>query len=82
MRIAIPYEKDTGAIAEQFDQATDFKLYNLTDGKLGSSVGIPAFELGDQAMTELLQSARADVLICGGVTARARQLLGAAGIAV
>ena len=82
MRIAIPYEKETGAISEQFEQAASFRLYNLEEGKSVSSLPIAAYGTGDESLTEFLKAARADVLICGGVTARARRLLGEAGIAV
>ena len=80
MRIAIPH-KD-GQIAEVFETAAAFKLFNLENGEIVSSVALPAFGTGGEAMAEFLKAARADVLVCGGITARTRQLVAASGLAV
>ena len=80
MRIAIPMEN--GTIAPQFEEAGAFKLYELEGEKLLSSVTIPAFEKGSEAQSAYLLSARADVLICGGITAQAQRRLTAAGVAI
>ena len=82
MRIAIPFDKAGGSITEQFESTDTFKLYNLEDGKIVSELTVPAFGQGNEALSEFLKTARADVLICGGITAAGRRLLGAAGIAV
>ena len=82
MRIAVPFDKAAGTIAEQFDRTEAFRLYNLENGQIVSSLSLPAFGTGNEAMAEFLKTARADVVICGGITARGRQLLGAEGIAV
>ena len=82
MRIAVPFDKAAGTIAEQFDRTEAFRLYNLENGQIVSSLSLPAFGTGNEAMAEFLKTARADVVICGGITARGRQLLGSEGIAV
>ena len=82
MRIAVPFDKAAGTIAEQFERTEAFRLYNLENGQIVSSLSLPAFGTGNEAMAEFLKTARADVVICGGITARGRQLLGSEGIAV
>ena len=82
MRIAIPFEKADGTIAPAFAQAASFRLYNIEGEKIVSDLTIPAFGTGGQAMLELLRAAKADVLICGGITRQERQLTAAAGIMV
>ena len=81
MRIAVPYSKASGEIAPAFAEAESFRLYNVEGDKIVSDLAIPAFGAGEQAMLETLRSARADVLICGGITKSARKLVAAAGIA-
>lgn len=81
MRIAVPYSKASGEIAPAFAEAESFRLYNVEGDKIVSDLAIPAFGAGEQAMLETLRAARADVLICGGITKSARKLVAAAGIA-
>ncbi len=81
MRIAVPYSKASGEIAPAFAEAESFRLYNVEGDKIVSDLAIPAFGTGEQAMLETLRAARADVLICGGITKSARKLVAAAGIA-
>ena len=81
MRIAIPYNKADGEIAPAFAETECFKLYNAEGDKIVSDLSIPAFGAGEQSMLDTLQAARADVLICGGITKNARKLVAAAGIA-
>lgn len=80
MRLAIPYEN--GEIASVFEEAASFKLYRLEGGTILSDVVIPAFGTDVPALAGTLQTARADVLLCGGIRAEARRLLTGAGIAV
>lgn len=80
MRIAIPTEN--GKIFSPFTEAKSFTLYNLEGGRVVSSVSIPTFGGGSAGMKELLHSARADVVICGGITGEAQKALGEASIAV
>ena len=80
MRIAIPHTD--GQIAEAFESAGSFKLFNLENGQIISEVTLPAFGSGGESMAEFLKIARADVLICGGITAKSRQLVMGSGLAV
>ena len=79
MRIAIPFEKDSGRIAPQFEEAASFKLYNLLNDVIVSDLTLPSFGSGSDAMVEFLKTARADVLICGGITGQSRRALAASG---
>ncbi len=80
MRIAIPYVKDGGQIGEQFDSAENVKLYNLEGDRIVSELVIPSFCRGLDPMLELLKAAKADILICGGITGEARQALAVSGV--
>ena len=80
MRIAIPHTD--GQIAAEFESAASFKLFNLENGEIVSEVTLPAFGSGSEAIAEFLKIARADVLICGGITAKSRQLVMGSGLAV
>ena len=81
MRIAIPFVKDSGQVAPQFEQAAAFKLYNLVNNEIVSDLTLPSFGAGADTMLEFLKTARADVLICGGITGQARKMISAAGLA-
>ena len=80
MRIAIPY--DNGNIFPHFGHAEMFKLYNLEDGQIVSGLTIPTFGSGHAAMAEFLKTARADVLICGGIGGSAQRAVASLGIAI
>ena len=81
MRIAIPYEKESGQVASRFEDAAAFKLYNLVNNEILSDLSLPSFGSGSTAMLDFLKAANADVLICSGITGEARRALTAAGIA-
>ena len=81
MRIAIPYVKDLGTVAPLFEEAADFRLYNLVNGEIVSDLSLPSFGTGSAAMLDFLKTARADVLICGGITGEARRAVVSAGLA-
>ena len=59
----------------------DFKLYNLVNGEIVSDLSLPSFGTGSAAMLDFLKTARADVLICGGITGEARRAVVSAGLA-
>ena len=80
MRIAVPYNKADGAIAEDFAEAEAVMLYMLEGDDIVSTLSVPAFGSGAEAVLDTLRTAKADVLICGGITRAARQAAAAAGI--
>ena len=81
MRIAIPFDKESGQVAPQFEDAAGFKLYNLVNGEILSDLTLPSFGNGSAAMLDFLKTANADVLICGGITGESRRAVSAAGFA-
>ncbi len=80
MRIAIPFDKDSGQVAAQFEEAASFKLYTLVNDSIASDLTLPSFGKGAASMLEFLRTAKADVLICGGITGEARKALADAGL--
>ena len=80
MRIAIPFEKDSGQVAPQFEEAAGFKLYNLVNNEIVSELTLPSFGSGSAAMLDFLKAANADILICGGITGDARKALASVGL--
>ena len=78
MRIAVTYEK--GQIFQHFGHTEQFKLYDVSDGKVTSSQILDTNGTGHGALAELLRAAQADILICGGIGGGARAALDAAGI--
>ena len=82
MRIAIPFDKADGAIAADFAGAADIRLYTLEGTQIVSTLSLPAFGQGGEAVLDTMKAAKADVLICGGITRAHRQAAAAAGIMV
>ena len=81
MRIAIPFDKENGQVAPQFEETGSFKLYNLVNGEIVSDLMLPSFGTGVSAMLDFLKGAKADVLICGGISGDARRAVSSAGLA-
>lgn len=80
MRIAIPFDKASGQVAMQFEDAAAFKLYNLENNAIISDLTLPSFGSGSAAMLDFLKAAKADILICGGITGDSRRALSTAGL--
>ena len=71
MRIAIPYETETGTVYQHFGHAKAFKLYDVQDGAVEKSEEISAQGSGHGALADLLEENHVDALICGGIGAGA-----------
>ena len=82
MRIAIPYETETGTIYQHFGHAKAFKLYDVQDGAVEKSEEISAQGSGHGALADLLKENHVDALICGGIGAGAIEALKNAAILV
>lgn len=82
MRIAIPYETETGTIYQHFGHAKAFKLYDVQDGAVEKSEEISAQGSGHGALADLLEENHVDALICGGIGAGAIEALKNAAILV
>lgn len=80
MRIAITY-KD-GQIFQHFGRSEFFKIYDVQDGQIVSSVIIPTNGNGHSALGGFLSAAKVEALICGGIGNGARNVLGNANIQV
>lgn len=78
MRIAVTYED--GSIFQHFGHSSQFKIYDVEDGKVVSSQVIDTAGSGHGALAGFLSAVQADVLICGGIGGGAQMALQQAGI--
>lgn len=80
MKAAIPYRD--GEVFGHFGRTETFKLYNIEDGKVASSVLMDTGGEGHGALAGLLKQQGVSILICGGIGQGAIDALSAAGIEV
>ncbi len=78
MRIAVTYEN--GQIFQHFGHTQQFKVYEVTGGKVVSSQVVDTCGSGHGALAGVLQGLQADILICGGIGGGAQMALASAGI--
>ena len=78
MRIAVTYED--GQIFQHFGHTEQFKLYDITDGKIVSSEIVDTNGSGHGALAGFLMQHSVDTLICGGIGGGAQMALAQAGI--
>lgn len=78
MRVAVTYEN--GQIFQHFGHTEQFKIYDVSDGKIISSEVVNTNGSGHGALAGVLNALHADVLICGGIGGGAQSALAAAGI--
>lgn len=78
MRIAVTYEN--GEIFQHFGHTEQFKIYDVTDGKITNEKIIDTNGSGHGALAGLLSEIGADVIICGGIGGGAQSALAEAGI--
>lgn len=78
MRIAVTYEN--GQIFQHFGHTSEFKVYDIQDGKVVSSEVISTNGSGHGALAGVLTALNADTLICGGIGGGAQMALAGAGI--
>lgn len=78
MRIAVTYEN--GMIFQHFGHTSQFKVYDVRDGKIIGSEIVDTNGSGHGALAGVLTALNADVLICGGIGGGAQMALAAAGI--
>ncbi|MFR7742482.1 MAG: NifB/NifX family molybdenum-iron cluster-binding protein [Acutalibacteraceae bacterium] len=77
MRLAVPF--DHGEIYGHFGRTAQFKLYDLTDGRIVSTAIVDTMGNSHGALTGFLKAYAVDALICGGIGAGARLALEEAG---
>lgn len=78
MKIAVTYEN--GQIFQHFGHTEQFKVYEVSDGKVVSSEVVGTNGQGHGALAGFLFGGGVDVLICGGIGGGARTALAEAGI--
>lgn len=80
MKIAVTYEN--GQVFQHFGSASQFKLYEIAQGKIVSSSVIGTDGKGHGALADFLKSRDVDTLICGGIGEGAKHMLSEAGISL
>ena len=79
MRIAVTYED--GKIYQHFGHTSQFKLYDIEDGKVVTDTQIVDTNgQGHGALSGFLSQGEVDVLICGGIGGGAQNALAEAEI--
>ena len=78
MKIAVTYEN--GSVFQHFGHTEQFKVYDISDGKIESSAVFGTNGSGHGALAGLLSRGGINTLICGGIGAGAKQALAGAGI--
>ena len=78
MRIAVTYEN--GEVFQHFGHSEQFKLYDVTDGRITDEQIVDTNGSGHGALAGFLQAAKVDALICGGIGMGAQMALADAGI--
>lgn len=78
MKIAVTYEN--GEVFQHFGHTEQFKLYEVSGGKLLHTQVVDTNGSGHGALAGLLAQLGVDTLICGGIGGGARTALAEAGI--
>ena len=78
MRIAVTYEN--GQIFQHFGHTSQFKVYDIEEGKIVASQVIDTNGNGHGALGGFLAANQVEVLICGGIGGGAQNALAQAGI--
>ena len=78
MKIAVTY--CDGQIFQHFGHTAQFKVYDVTDGRIAATSIVDTGSSGHGALAGLLKLIQAEVLICGGIGGGAQMALAEAGI--
>lgn len=78
MKIAVTYQN--GMIWQHFGRTEQFKIYEVQNGAVVSSVIAPTNGAGHGALATFLKANNVDTLICGGIGGGAQAALTSAGI--
>ena len=78
MRIAVTYED--GNVFQHFGHTERFKVYDIENGKVQTSMTINTNGNGHGALADILKKGNVDTLICGGIGGGAKSALSEAGI--
>ena len=82
MRIAVPYENETGTVFQHFGHSQAFKFYDVKEDAVEKSEVVSTQGSGHGALAGFLKENEVDALICGGIGAGAIEALTDAGIRV
>lgn len=77
-KIAVTYED--GNVFQHFGHTEQFKVYEITDGKITDTLIADTQGSGHGALAGVLSAMDVDTLICGGIGAGAQAALAEAGI--
>ena len=80
MKIAVTYEN--GMVFQHFGRTQQFKVYDVSDGKVTAINLVGSGGSGHGALAGVLSGIGVDLLICGGMGMGAKNALAAAGIEV
>ena len=78
MKIAVTYEN--GEVFPHFGHTEQFKIYDISDGKVAGARVVDTAGSGHGALAGMLTELGVDTLICGGIGAGAQVALAEAGI--
>ena len=78
MKIAVTYEN--GNVFQHFGHSEQFKIYDISDGKIIGEQVVNTNGSGHGALAGFLKEQSVDVLICGGIGGGAKTALSEAGI--
>ena len=78
MKIAVTFEN--GEVFQHFGRTPQFKVYEISDGKIISSEVIDTNGTGHGALAGFLEELGAEVLICGGIGGGAQVAMSEAGV--
>ena len=78
MRVAVTYDK--GNVFGHFGRTEQFKVYDIEDGKVVNSQILGTNGEGCGALAGILNIAKVDALICGGIGGGAQRALQEAGV--
>lgn len=82
MKIAVTYDNDNGEVFQHFGHTAQFKIYDVSDGKVVSSETVLSNCSGHGALAAFLHGLGVNSLICGGIGGGAKLALSEARIDV
>lgn len=80
MKIAVTFEN--GEVFQHFGHTEQFKLYDISNGKITDAKIVSTLGSGHGALAGFLKNQNVDTVICGGIGGGAKTALSEAGIAL
>lgn len=82
LRIAVPYDQESGNIFEHFGHTEFFAVYDVTDKDIVEAEVYSSDGVGHEALAQALYNTGVNLLICGGIGQGAMDALVGSGVAV